>query len=881
MNAQQWRTRERTPYFVPHSSPWRTILDFVTPRVPSIKRLISHSMTSVRRLTMIFAALACAMMAAEGSSAFAQDAAPAAQPQAAPPSAAATPAVAAPPPPPKPSLPPDVRQSIDRVVGTMETAEKSLTELNTLDDDIGRLRDRVENVISKTTQVADGLRPRLADINGQIEKLGPPPGKDEPPEAAQVAADRARLIAESSEVSGAIKTLELTWVRARQAIDKITDLRLQIFTRSLMERMTSPLFPSLWIDLVNAWPPVGRLMGYITTDWLAAVGRKSTEVTVLGFLAVLLFLGLKVGAARLTRPNPPILGQTTSFFERAARASWIAPIRAAPAVATVLFVYAGLDYLNLLYYPSARIAAAAMRAALIFICVAHLVSSVLAPEEPARRLIDLSDAAAFRLSWLLQSLGAIYGIDLAVTSIGRILYFPLSLSVVQSLVASLAFVGVLIGVLLTRFEPQQSVSAYPYPRDRPRLVKIPLWFAAVGIVIAALAGYVALGRFAAQQIVMTGVIALVATLLFLAIRAFTREADSKTQAVGHMLEERFGLDAPRRRQLAWLTEIALTLTLGIIALPVLLLQWGFSGAEIRDWLKSALFGFEIGQFKISLARILIGIVLFTVLLFITRIVQRRLRDTVLVQPRMDPGIANSIDTAVGYAGTAIAAMLAISYAGLDITNLAIVAGALSVGIGFGLQSIVNNFVSGLILLIERPVKVGDWVVVGGEQGTVKRISVRSTEIETADRASLIVPNAELVTGRVLNWTHRNAMGRVVIRITADATADPRKITAILMQCAEANHHVLREPEPQAIFEGFSATTTEFSLRVLLPDIALATEVQSDLRIAIFEELRTHAIPASISSNQPPPENAGPQPAPAAAPLTQTPAARALPARGSA
>ena len=193
------------------------------------------------------------------------------------------------------------------------------------------------------------------------------------------------------------------------------------------------------------------------------------------------------------------------------------------------------------------------------------------------------------------------------------------------------------------------------------------------------------------------------------------------------------------------------------------------------------------------------------------------------------------------AGIALAAIVAISYAGFDITSLAIVAGALSVGIGFGLQSIVNNFVSGLILLIERPIKVGDWVVVGDQQGNVKRISVRSTEIETFDRASLIVPNSELITGRVLNWTHRNAMGRVVLKFNAGANVDPRRVIAVLNECARRHPDVLREPAPLAVFEGYTSTSTEFSLRVLLSDINKGLSVQSDLRIAAFEALRAANI----------------------------------------
>jgi potassium-dependent mechanosensitive channel len=224
-------------------------------------------------------------------------------------------------------------------------------------------------------------------------------------------------------------------------------------------------------------------------------------------------------------------------------------------------------------------------------------------------------------------------------------------------------------------------------------------------------------------------------------------------------------------------------------------------------------------------------------LFLTRLVQRWLREGVYTQTRMDAGISNSIDQAVGYSGIALAALLAVSYAGFDITNLAIVAGALSVGIGFGLQSIVNNFVSGLILLVERPIKVGDWIALGDQQGNVRRISVRSTEIETFDRASLIVPNSELISGRVLNWTHRNLLGRVVIKFPLEGGADPEKVLKIMLECARSHPQVQKSPEPIASLDSFSPGLLEFSLRATVNDVNRGLMVLTDLRIGILKELR--------------------------------------------
>ncbi len=735
----------------------------------------------------------------------------------------------------------------------MDGAEKTLSTISGVNSDLGRLRDDIDGVISKTTQTADGLRPRLSDLQVQIKRLGDPPAKDAPPEAAAVAAERARLDVQASEVSGAIKTLEVTWWRARQAIDKITDLRLQMFVRSLTEQMSSPLLPDFWSDIERQKSSVQWRLKYNAEDWWNSINRQKGSVLVLLAAAIGLYLLLKAVALAVTRYRPGPNATPPSFFERAASAAWIAPVRAIPGVAAVLLLYGGFEYLGLLYYPTAApVGGAFFRYALVFTAVSALIISVFAPHRPERRLMALSDRSARRITVLLILLALIYSIDLFLSKFGQILYFPLSMSVAQSLFTSLAFAFVLIGLLLTPFESSEATLARPVGRSEPIWLKLPLWIAAAAIIGCCLFGYIALGRFLAQQLVMTGVVGLIAMLLYLAIRAFTRGSTTSRGHISVILEERMGFDELRRKQLGWLTEVVLTLGVAFVTIPILLLQWGFAAPDIRDWLQRLLFGFEIGQIRISIVKILVGIAIFVALVFATRIIQRRLRDNVLIAPKMDAGIANSIDTAVGYAGTGLAAVIAISYAGFNITNLAIVAGALSVGIGFGLQSIVNNFVSGLILLIERPVKVGDWVVIGNEQGTVRSISVRSTEIETFDRASLIVPNSELITGRVLNWTHRSALGRVVMKFSAGPDVDPRRVLAILTECANRHPTILREPAPIAVFEGYTTETTDYSLRVLLPDITHGLRVQSDLRVAVYEALRRSgivgatAVPAAAS-----------------------------------
>lgn len=213
----------------------------------------------------------------------------------------------------------------------------------------------------------------------------------------------------------------------------------------------------------------------------------------------------------------------------------------------------------------------------------------------------------------------------------------------------------------------------------------------------------------------------------------------------------------------------------------------------------------------------------------------------MARGKVDTGVRNSIRTVIGYAGLALAGLVSVSAAGIDLSNLALIAGGLSLGIGFGLQNVVSNFVSGLILLAERPFKAGDWIVAGPVTGTVKKISVRATEIETFQRQTVILPNSELINSAVGNWTHRNKTGRVEIPIGVAYGSDVRRVHAMLLELAQSHPMVLKNPEPFVLFSGFGDSSLNFEMRVFLADINNTGTVQNDLRFGIVELFQREGI----------------------------------------
>ena len=645
---------------------------------------------------------------------------------------------------------------LDRVESALQKPRLRYSELNDLRDELQRLRAGTEDFSKR-------LEPPLAAAKDRVALLGPAPAAGQPPEPEQAALNRAELNYLFGLLSAGQAAVPSANLRIDQLINTIQDIRRKNFATSLFQPVPGIYSYQTWARLPDYVPSATSRVRGIVTDWWDGV-RDQDEVLLIALEAVLLWVVLTLaawhGVHRLRRwrheGEPP-------FWRRASSAAGVILLRILPIVAPIMFLYGMIaeaqalpERVDWMFYSTAQ-------SIIIIFAVNALVTTVFAPRSPQWRLMPASDRAAARICGLVLTLAIVYGVTTLIYVITRLAQAPFALTVAVAFPSSLFLAGIVVAILLTSLNAQ-------HPNGMPSLrwltaLRIPIWLTVAAIVVCALGGYLALSRFLAQQLIVTGSILALVYLLMLWVDGFVQGLGDDSTATGRWLKERAGLERQRRERLVLPIGLFLKFAVVVLSVPLILLQWGYRWPDIYDWYSQLFFGFRIGNTQISVAVLLASIIVFGLAYGAARLFQSWLDARILKPAGISGGVRDSIRISVGYIGIVIAALAALSYAGFNLSNLAILAGAFSVGIGFGLQTVVNNFVSGLILLAERPVKVGDLVVVGGEEGYVRKISVRSTEVETSERARVLIPNSCFITEKVKNWTLRDNIRRIVIPIS--------------------------------------------------------------------------------------------------------------------
>lgn len=662
---------------------------------------------------------------------------------------------------------------------------------------------------------------RVGNLEDQLNALAPVPDSGADPLADR----RAALSEQLNEARAPLFRAKEAYSRASGLIREIDQIISARRTNALLELGPMPLVPSKWVAaMTEVVGVIAGLADEVSGAINNAASRASFQSNLLNIiLQVSLTIAFFFGASRVSA-RARNLSQSVVRNPRLAHLV-AASVKAAMLVAAFYALGAAVLQTNMFGVRGALVLDAmpiwaGYVIAAIFISDRLATGSGSAFELPS----DLAEGS-IRRTFVLGAL--IFVVDHA---LDHVFVFN---EVSGASISVLHFVLILLGAyVLSRAtvklrQASESDDAGP---DGVFAIRFARLLAQVGLFITY--GAPVLGAVGYVTAAFSLVLASLLTLALCSVIVIVQGAlvDLYARAIGREREQEDGL-----------VPILISFVIGFASLPFFALIWGArvsNLSEVWDQIKE---GVPVAGTRISPLDFLTFVLIFTIGYMATRLIQSALRGSVLPKTRLDAGAQNAIVSGLGYVGIFIAAMIAISSTGLDLSSLAIVAGALSVGIGFGLQNIVSNFVSGIILLIERPVTKGDWIDVGGTMGYVRDISVRSTRIETFDRSDVIVPNADLVSGKVTNYTRGNTIGRLIVPVGVAFGTDTRRVEGILREIAEAQPMVVLNPGPSVVFQGFGADSMDFEIRAILRDVNFMLSVKSEINHQIAERFVAEGI----------------------------------------
>jgi len=702
-----------------------------------------------------------------------------------------------------------------RVENAIENGDVSTAVLEDLRRELTKWREQFTNALGANSTT-------IKTVQDQLAALGPAPENDT--EASDIAAQRDELNRRLSRLQAPVRTAELARSRADGLIAGIDEIIRNRQTAELLRLGPSPVNPLHWPEgLLVLYQLADSVQREVLDDWETPVGRTVFNDNLPVVLAWLL-LGL-VLLARGRRWSNRLMRSITKEEVSAGRwmvtflislGEWLLPYAGICALAEALSATA-------LFGPRGTLILDTVQpAAFIFFLARWLALQIFPRHEKRAPLLNLDS----RCRYSGRLYGALMGLVIAAfyflhtiaeqskwsEPATNVVLFP-----VLVLAGLLLFNLAKLLLMHSRAARDDSDDEETF-RDRlARLLARTLMLLAVLAPILAAVGYLK----AAQAIMLPTLLSLMLLAVLLVLQRVVTEV--------YVM-----LSGNREGAYDALIPVLAGFALVILSLPLFALIWGARPAQLSEiWVRFTE-GVTVGGTQISPSIFMTLAVVFVLGYLLTRLVQGALKTTVLPKTRLDPGGRNAIVSGVGYVGIFLAALIAITSAGIDLSSLAIVAGALSVGIGFGLQNVVSNFVAGIILLIERPISEGDWIEVGGKHGYVRGISVRSTRIETFDRTDVIVPNADFVSGTVTNYTRGNTVGRVIVPVGVAYSSDTREVETILREIAEEHPMVLANPAPNVVFTSIGTSTYDFEIRAILRDVNWVMSVKSDMNHEIVK-----------------------------------------------
>ncbi|MDB6178855.1 DUF3772 domain-containing protein [Paracoccus sp. Z330] len=707
------------------------------------------------------------------------------------------------------------------------------------------LRDMRAELVDWRKQFSDGEtvnEARISTVNEQLNALGPAPAEGET-ESEEVARRRSQLQEQLARLQAPQLSAVEAFSRADaliHEIDKLADTRQAV---ALAQLSPSPLAPSSW---AVAWKDGIALIEGIGAEAIE-IGKNSTWTNLSQklpqVLAYLISAVILLTYGRLWIGSLP--SRLSIHASEYSRAVVVFVVSLGQIVLPMIGIYLAINAVRATGLTGPWITPvldALPRAFIIFFSFGWLARQLFPKQAIMYDSLRMDKAQRNRARRMLSALGVMFAIHHVVSSallplggiyerigdtVNRV---PADMSAAASSVGHftiLVLAGLALfrlGSTLRKLDTHDSFHGNIY---RHTVLKYTGMFARLVVVFAVLFGAMGFINFA-NTLFWPSTLTLVLICVLVLLQDFVAD-------VYAMLKR--GEDGARDG----LVPLAVGLLLILASIPLFLVIWGARRAELAEIWITFTNGMSVGGVNLSPGVVLTFLIVFAIGYSVTRGLQGALRNSILPKTKLNSGGQTAVISGVGYVGIFLASVIAIVSAGIDLSSIAIVAGALSVGIGFGLQNIVSNFVSGIILLIERPVSVGDWISAGGQQGIVKSISVRSTQVETFDQTEVIVPNSDLISQPVTNWTRHNQTGRIIIPVRVAYGSDTRRVEQILREIIEDQPVVTIDPPPSVLFRGFGDSYLNFEVRAILSDVMAGLGVTSEVCHLIAERFAEEGI----------------------------------------